>query len=173
MATDGVVQFVARDSAHGDELWRSDGTSTGTTLVADLWPGEVGSRPMPLGAVAGGTMFFTADTPGLSSNLFSDDGFGAGPELVKRYTPTDPLEWDAPYPFRFAASGTSAFFWGHHGETLEYVWATDGTTAGTVRVGGPWSTQQSSRHQLVLGDALLYDADVSGCGRELQKAILP
>ena len=47
----GLVYFAADgDLNHsgaptGLELWRSDGTSKGTLLVSDIWPGPMGSEP--------------------------------------------------------------------------------------------------------------------------------
>ena len=37
--------FVADDGLSGEELWRTDGTDAGTTLVKDIVPGESGSSP--------------------------------------------------------------------------------------------------------------------------------
>jgi ELWxxDGT repeat protein len=37
------VFFTATDSAHGFEIWKSDGTSRGTKLVEDITPGPEGS----------------------------------------------------------------------------------------------------------------------------------
>ncbi len=36
----GRVLFTATDDTHGTEVWRTDGTTAGTQLVADLTPGE-------------------------------------------------------------------------------------------------------------------------------------
>ena len=39
----GLLYFTAWDAAHGTELWRSDGTSAGTMMVKDIYPGTAGS----------------------------------------------------------------------------------------------------------------------------------
>lgn len=36
----GTVFFVAKDDAHGTELWMSDGSADGTVLVQDIFPGS-------------------------------------------------------------------------------------------------------------------------------------
>lgn len=41
----GAVRFAATDAAHGRELWASDGTRGGTTLLADIDPGAASSDP--------------------------------------------------------------------------------------------------------------------------------
>ena len=58
----GTLLFVAGDGsrAHGTELWKSDGTASGTKLVADLNPGEESSAPRYL-KLAGGRLFFWAN----------------------------------------------------------------------------------------------------------------
>src|SRR5437660_8993005 len=52
-----TVFFAATEGAHGEELWKTDGTPAGTTMVKDLRPGSLGSNPRNLTAV-GSTLFF-------------------------------------------------------------------------------------------------------------------
>src|SRR5262245_46752916 len=56
----GQMYFTADDGIHGDELWRTDGTAGGTSLVADICPGSCSSEPGAF-AVLGGRVFFHAD----------------------------------------------------------------------------------------------------------------
>src|ERR1017187_5944623 len=45
--------FAAADPVDGVELWRSDGTAAGTSLVSDIWPGASGSYPQSLATLYG------------------------------------------------------------------------------------------------------------------------
>ncbi|HEY1252761.1 MAG TPA: ELWxxDGT repeat protein [Thermoanaerobaculia bacterium] len=69
----GSVQLLAADDqVHGQELWRTDGTEAGTSLVADIVPGPGGPN---IGALTsgGGFFFFRA-----SGNVWRSDGTAAG-----------------------------------------------------------------------------------------------
>ena len=41
----GKLYFQANDGTTGSELWASDGTAGGTTLVKDIYPGADGNKP--------------------------------------------------------------------------------------------------------------------------------
>jgi len=80
----GKVYFGAFDSVHGYELWESDGTTAGTQLVADVFPGDNdgypnGSFPYYLMA-AGNMLIFSAEdeTHGIEPWVLWDTGSGEG-----------------------------------------------------------------------------------------------
>jgi ELWxxDGT repeat protein len=69
----GTLFFIARDQAHGHELWKSDGTEAGTVLVKDILPGSWYSWPGNLTNV-NGALFFTADDGAHGPELWKSDG---------------------------------------------------------------------------------------------------
>jgi len=54
----GMLYFVADDFIHGPELWRTDGTSEGTLMVADYNNGSDGSWPWQFNSV-GDKLYFS------------------------------------------------------------------------------------------------------------------
>jgi len=80
-----VVFYVDDDGIHGEELWRTDGTGTGTRLVADLNPGFLPSNPWdltPFGEYLYFTAYGTSATPRMQRFLWRTDGTPAGTERV-------------------------------------------------------------------------------------------
>lgn len=121
-----VLVFTADTAQHGVELWASDGTEEGTTLLADLRPGPEGSDPYAFYEVDG-EVFFTADDGVHGYELWRTDGTAKGTHRV-----TD---------LRAGARNSYAHVMGAVGDRLLLgawyldqglaLWSTDGTTAGT------------------------------------------
>ena len=55
-----MYRCSARSGIHGRELWKSDGTASGTVMVKDIYSGSLGSEIYDSVAV-GSTLFFMAD----------------------------------------------------------------------------------------------------------------
>ena len=67
----GTLYFKARNSVYGEELWRSDGTESGTVLVKDIREGDAGSSPTMIASVEN-ELYFKAYT-GNDYELFMTD----------------------------------------------------------------------------------------------------
>ena len=78
----GTLFFSADDGGSTRrELWKSDGTTAGTVLVKDIWPGLGSSSPRELTNV-NGTLFFSAREFSNNFELWKSDGTAAGTVLV-------------------------------------------------------------------------------------------
>ena len=84
----GTLFFSAHDGSTGEELWRSDGTMTGTVRVADIYSGSESSSPNKLTGV-NDTLFFAADDGENGSELWKSDGSAEGTVLVRDINPTE------------------------------------------------------------------------------------
>jgi ELWxxDGT repeat protein len=88
---DGKLYFAAGTQANAlgkldEELWRSDGTRTGTVRMMDISPGLKASEPSEL-TVVGGTLFFTADDGEHGRELWRSDGTATGTMLSEDLEP--------------------------------------------------------------------------------------
>ena len=82
----GTLFFSANELKYGRELWKSDGTSAGTTLFKDIQPGAGSSSPSYLTNV-NGTLFFSVNDGTNGIELWKSDGTSAGTTLVKDIRP--------------------------------------------------------------------------------------
>lgn len=120
-----LVFFSANDGVHGRELWRSDGTELGTSLVKDIRPGEKGSHPA-LFAVIRGRVFFAANDGRHGLRMWVSDGTSADTRLIEGSPAPLPEPWSGGGG---AVARGSLYFTTHH---QNKIWRTDGTAAGTV-----------------------------------------
>jgi ELWxxDGT repeat protein len=122
----GGFVFVADDGVHGPEIWKTDGTAAGTSLIEDLSPGSPGSSPFGLTAVNGKVVFAATDSVH-GTEIWVTDGTPAGTLLLQDVWPgsssSDPRE--------LTAVGSQVFFRAADGTHGAELWATDGTPAGT------------------------------------------
>ena len=76
-ASSGTRLYFAADNGHGDEVYASDGTATGTKLIKDLSPTARGSAPRDILGAGNGIAYFTADD-GSGRALYRTDGTATG-----------------------------------------------------------------------------------------------
>jgi ELWxxDGT repeat protein len=121
-----IIYFGADDGQHGLELWRSDGTDTGTYLVADINPESGASNPYGF-IEFNHKLFFSAkdDTHGIE--LWRTDGTHAGTKLLSDINSSG----DA-LPDQKAIMGNKLYFQADNGSNGFELWITDGTAGGTL-----------------------------------------
>jgi ELWxxDGT repeat protein len=108
------------------QLWRTDGTTAGTTRLATpcTVPATGGDCISDLTSIGTRAFFGVASSSG--GTIWVSDGTAAGTLPLKSAVPNLPDE-----AFGIVANGSVAFF-----STLDALWRTDGTVAGTQRLKG-------------------------------------
>jgi ELWxxDGT repeat protein len=124
-----TVFFSAMRPAVGMELWKTDGTETGTVLVKDIRTGAGSSSPANLTNL-NGTLYYTADDGTIGRELWKSDGTAVGTVLVK-----DILAGGGSSSPTIFTNVNGAFYFRVNDGTSGYeLWKSDGTSAGTVLV---------------------------------------
>ncbi|REK19616.1 MAG: hypothetical protein DWQ37_00705 [Planctomycetota bacterium] len=126
----GTLFFTALTDQDGFELWKSDGSDAGTTMVKDINPGFDSSFPY-LATAVGDTLFFTATDGSSGFELWKSDGTGAGTMQVKNI---NPVPGTGSAPDELTAVGGTLFFQANDGTAGTELWKSDGTETGTQRV---------------------------------------
>ena len=131
--------LVVDDGVHGAELWITDGTAAGSSLVRDLRPGLLGGDPTELVQLRDGLVAFAADDGVHGRELWVSDGTSEGTVLFDLVPGTE-----SSIPGALTAiDGTLVFSaWTEaHGRE---AWWSDGTMAGTARISDVASGPKSS-----------------------------
>jgi ELWxxDGT repeat protein len=128
VVANGTALFAAKN-----QLWKSDGTAAGTSLVKDINPG------LSEFVNVNGTVFFTANDGVNGVALWKTDGTTNGTVLVKDFVPDVPVHPNHETPIQLINVNGTLFFQTNLGffegsPTFSELWKSDGTTAGTVVV---------------------------------------
>ncbi|MEZ4705621.1 MAG: hypothetical protein R3A44_00360 [Caldilineaceae bacterium] len=119
---------IASSEENNRELWQSNGTTGGTSIVKDIVPGIKGSFPDYFTKIDN-RVIFSANTPEFGSELWISDGTAAGTQLVKDIVPGP----EGAEPFSAVAMPSGQFYFTVLNEHAMYRrWQSDGTAAGTV-----------------------------------------
>ena len=104
--------FLANDGTNGHELWKSDGTASGTVMVRNIRSGSSSSSPSYL-TVVGNTLFFKASDGTNGYELWKSDGTTSGTVMVKDiYSGSS-----SSYPSELTVVGSTLYFEADDGTT--------------------------------------------------------
>ncbi|HZF10334.1 MAG TPA: ELWxxDGT repeat protein [Thermoanaerobaculia bacterium] len=167
LANGTAVLFAADDGTSGRELWRSDGTATGTRRLADLLPGAFGSAPHDLTRL-GNVVYFFASPTGTGEALFKTDGTAQGTVLVSDLRLNGTPSWARD----LTVSGGKLFFVVNNELIGAELWTSQGDQASTRIVAdlkfGPASS--TPKNLTDVGGVLLFAADDGTTGLELWRS---
>jgi ELWxxDGT repeat protein len=126
----GMLFFSGESNGLGEELWMSNGTESGTQLLKDINPGNIGSSPTSFVTLPNGNVVFTAIDNANGYELWITDGTEAGTSLLADIyngtTSSDPTE--------LTMHNGSVFFRARDAANGVELWVSDGTTSGTSLV---------------------------------------
>gem|GEM_PF-882684 len=125
----GKLLYLGNDGTSGNELWSTDGTAVGTTLVKDINPGTGNSESVWYNMTQySGSVYFSAYVVGIGTELWKSDGTTGGTSLVKDiYAGTQ-----NGYPAYMVVTGGKLVFRAADGVNGTELWVSDGTTGGTT-----------------------------------------
>ena len=198
----GTLYFTASEGNYVSELWRSDGTEAGTTVVKSvsasaltdfrgalyfsgpggLWRSdgtEAGTtvvKTVPAGdpTVVNGILYFAGDNAARGSDLWRSDGTEAGTTMVKDFGPGSSL-YLQPTSTDGALYFTASL---GPGPIPNQLWRSDGTGAGTTLIkqaqGGYLSfIATKGRIVYISGGGKLWRSDGTEAGTTIVRVNVP
>lgn len=150
-------------------IWVSDGTPTGTAVVANIVPFKADNFYTDLWAAYNGKVYFAASDPinNKGVELYESDGTIAGTKLFMDLNSgsADGL------PFNFVVYHNILYFTATTASTGNELWQSDGTASGTKMIADVNTGTGSSNPQYItgLGDNLYFFANDGKTGYELWK----
>lgn len=159
-AVGSTVYFFADDGTHGVELWKTNGTPGGTSMVADLATGLASSQPLYLTGF-NGFLYFTADDGVHGRELWRTDGTTTVmvKDLIAGATGSNPTE--------LTVSGGRLYFAADDGVRGTELWATDGTQTYRVADLNPGAGSSSPMNLTNVNGTLFFTANDGAIGPRL------
>ncbi len=171
------LYFTAQGGDERSGLWVSDGTTEGTHLVKDIYPGSIAFYSDSLTEFNDQLYFAAAGDAETGDELWVSDGTTEGTHLVKDIYPGSNNDGNAnsSSPGDFTEFNDQLYFTAQDGENGYELWVSDGTTEGTQLVKDIYSgisdygyaNNSSPLYFTKLNDQLYFSASDGDNGREL------
>jgi ELWxxDGT repeat protein len=162
-----LLLFTNYDASTGWEVWKSDGTASGTTYIKDANASTGSSSPSELTPFLDKALFGAND--GIhGTELWISDGTAGGTKMLKDINPGAANS----HPTGFVIDGDKAYFRASDALGGAELWVTDGSEAGTHRVKdiNPGSAGGGVYDLTVIGSILYFAANDGVHGNELWRS---
>lgn len=162
------VYFLADDGDHGEELWVTDGTNSGTKMVDDIEPGSDSSWLRHLTSF-NGKLYFLMAQPGQGVNgLWVSEGTAETTQLVS-YGPPSIGTWSGEDTDSMVVLNNRLIFAARSEDAGFELWQSDGNSSGTslLKDINPGTSHSNPRQLTVVGDKVFFMARDGSHGTEL------
>ena len=174
--------FTAYDSTHGNCLWTTDGTVSGTNQLVIPNKRDYVNQPScacgscptyyyPSYSAFNNKFYFTGIDSAHGEDLWVSDGTIAGTQLLKDVDPTiyGSGFGASSYPQNFVTANNKLFFMAYHTDYGRELWVTDGTAAGTqlTKNVGPYTRSSLLHTGIAFNNKIYIPMDDSIHGKEL------
>jgi ELWxxDGT repeat protein len=168
------LYFAIDDRPNNDvELWRTDGTVAGTTLVMNAVAPMFREDPIYSMADVNGMLYFAryGNSRG-RKELWRSDGTPGGTFHVATPYPPDPNNVQSSLIDEITGVGNTVYFVATNGVNGVELWRSNGTTAGTAMVKDikPGNTGSEPSNLTAVGGHVFFFADDGIHGRELWRS---
>jgi ELWxxDGT repeat protein len=149
----GIVYFTATSgNQFGNELFRTDGTDTGTYLLKDIFEGTNSSN-IDNFTIGDNVLFFTANDGVNGIEVWRTDGTDTGTYMVKNINPSGS---SSPQDLIYLPSKKSILFSANDGSNGIELWMSDGTDNGTTLIKDINPIGNGSPYNKILCDKYIY-----------------
>ena len=151
VTANNIFYFVGNDGEHGNELWRSDGTTQGTYMVKDLRTNDLNSYDFYSLTEFKDEVYFSAIESGSQYALFRSDGTAAG---TRKITNMQAIVHYIPYKDQLLLFPVQS--------EPPTLWSSDGTVEGT----SPVKTLEGATPFYDIHNAIVVTTGSNCCGEE-------
>ena len=157
--SNNILYFIANDGIHGEELWKSNGTEAGTTMVKDINLGRDASILFSNIIIKNNSLFFKANDGIHGEELWKSDGNEAGTTMVKDINPEISVSGNLS---TLVHVNDIFYFTGDDGIHGNELWKSDGTETGTTMVKDISLGESSSvlADFIAVGDLIFFQKDL-------------
>ena len=167
-----TLYFDANDGTNGNELWKSDGTASGTVMVKDIAPiGSISATSPQYLIGIGNTLLFPSHRRNQRNRIVEDRwNIDSGTVMVQDINSGG----SGSSPKYLTVVDNTLYFQATDGTNGNELWKSDGTASGTVMVQNwyPFTSRSAAssypQHLTAFGNTLYFQAD-DGYGTELME----